>query len=270
MGERGCEGPSAAVLNRELHWYATLDRHLVEVASARLLHILLSTVLATVTAAVFQHVVGVVGVFSATFSLILDILLYLSLELLGVFSYAPDVLLVSHFTRRTASRMQLVVPTVKRAIGALDHLVAQLTPDERLRGQYARLVLHRRPIVFQGIASILVLLEGGNSLVCGGHWAESGHRRIHLVLMLRSVGELVRLGAAEEGRVHPMEQLFGFLSRGLLGLRVNKRTFPVATDVLFNHLLFLLHLVLAQVRLPVTIHGHPTVMQCGKLPIVNG
>ena len=111
----------------------------------------------------------------------------------------------------------MVTSAIEGAIGALEHLVAQLAANEGLRGQNARLVLHRS-CRFSGSStsdSCIVMMERctAAALVGSGHGTEAGHGCVHL--------ELIRLGAAELGRLLALEELFSLSAIVLFSLSVD-------------------------------------------------
>ena len=154
--------------------------------------------------------------------------------------------LLSHVTPWSTARVEVLIATIEGAIGASEHLVAQLASNEGLRGQNTSLVLPGSSGLFGSTSRVMMERCSAAALIGRSHRTEASHGCIHL--------ELIRLGAAEHGRLLALKELLCLFAILLFGVSVDQRTLAMVIDFLLNHLL--LFLLISKVRLPIAGHPH--------------
>ena len=90
---------------------------------------------------------------------------------------------LSHITPRSTARVEVLIAAVEGAIGASEHLVAQLASNEGLRGKNARLVLPRSRGLFGSTSRVMMERCSTAALVGCSHRTEAGHGCVHLELI---------------------------------------------------------------------------------------
>lgn len=124
------------MVDGQLHGDPSLDRHLVEVTRASVLHLFLPFI--APFALVDWLISTLLQIWIASTDLFFDLPLQLALiDVLSQLAGEPATCGV----QLSVGRKHLVVATVEGLVGAPDQLVPRLASDERLRGQNARLVL---------------------------------------------------------------------------------------------------------------------------------
>ena len=198
MGEWGRER-TPSILDRELHWNATLDGHLIEVACLGIGHVAAGTNLVRAIKVI------VILVLHAFPNFLFDIFLNCGLPL-------------TKFTVEAPVRRVVVKTAPIRALE--EHLTASAT-DGWLRGKDRVLVLKRRTL-FEASSSFSRLSEPS-----------------HTGSVRSNDAELVAFRAAEHGWLLRREELSGFRPIVHLGVRVDDWALPCITNVLFDLLLII-------------------------------
>ena len=138
--------------------------------------------------ALVEHVVHVLLV-GAIYRFIrpgsIDLFFNLSLELPRVAAIPMTIRGrgLSHVTPRSTARVEVLIAAVEGAIGASEHLVAQLASNEGLRGQNARLVLPGSRGLFGSTSRVMMERCSTAALVGCSHRTEAVHFCVHLELI---------------------------------------------------------------------------------------
>ena len=239
LGEWGCEGTSS-IFYRQLHWDATLDRHLVEVACTCVsrVHFFLLTLLnvhhvaiAASVPSARSHIVAIPTIFE---------IIIVNLLFFDPLSTSPcSGSSIPHFT------VHLAIAHIEGAIvvGALNQLIPVIVVAVIFRFGASDLRLGRQDTVFvvQGCRILHIADTAGGSVR-----RRRSNFDIHFGCEASCHGvhvEIFRLGATEGWYwllllELSLEECLGFLAS--LVLILQRWALLLVTDVLFNHFLLFL------------------------------